>query len=157
MAMAGEIARLVELVNVSTRSWSASFSTERAQPPKLSGTIHLDVSHGVRFFLDGAARLLDVAVEVRVAGHEKKEGTGEPPFKMDADIVLRYKFQDELPDLTEQHYKHFAELNAFMNAWPYVRELVQSTTARMGLPPLVLPLLKSSILKKSAQKKAAAT
>lgn len=156
MAMAGEIARLVELVNVSTRSWSASFSTERAQPPKISGTVHLDISHGVRFFIDGTARLLDVEVEVGVAGHEKK-GPGKPQFKMDADIVLRYKFQDELPDLSEQHYKHFAELNAFMNAWPYVRELVHSTTGRMGLPPLVLPLLKASILKKSSEKKAAAS
>ena len=29
-----------------------------------------------------------------------------------------------------------------MQTWPYLRELVQSLTGRMGLPVLVLPLLK---------------
>lgn len=35
----------------------------------------------------------------------------------------------------------FAKLNGLYNTWAYWREFVQSSTARLGLPPLALPLL----------------
>jgi preprotein translocase subunit SecB len=41
---------------------------------------------------------------------------------------------------TEDGLAEFASVNAVFNAWPYFRELVQSTMARMSLPPLTLPL-----------------
>ena len=36
----------------------------------------------------------------------------------------------------------FASRNGIFNAWPFFREFVQSTVARMGMPPLMIPLFK---------------
>jgi preprotein translocase subunit SecB len=47
-----------------------------------------------------------------------------------------------LEGLTEAHLDAFAKTNAVFNAWPYWREFVQSTTVRMGLPPLVTPVFR---------------
>ena len=38
--------------------------------------------------------------------------------------------------------QEFAEVNGVFNVWPYCREFIQTTTARMGLPPVVLPLFR---------------
>ena len=40
--------------------------------------------------------------------------------------------------------KAFAEVNGVYNAWPYFRELLQSTAARMGLPPVVVPVYRAT-------------
>lgn len=44
----------------------------------------------------------------------------------------------------EDFFEIYAELNLPLNTYPYVREIVQSLTSRMGLPQLVLPLVKQS-------------
>jgi preprotein translocase subunit SecB len=33
-------------------------------------------------------------------------------------------------------------LNGVFHVWPYWREMVQNTLARMGLPPLILPVFR---------------
>jgi hypothetical protein len=51
----------------------------------------------------------------------------------------------ELPkakDFSAAALSHFANVNGVYNAWPYWRELVQSITVRMGLPPVVLPVFR---------------
>ncbi len=53
-------------------------------------------------------------------------------------------------EFDEEEMKSFADRNAVFNAWPYFREVVQTTTARMGLPPVTLPLFK---LGRPAEKK----
>ncbi len=43
---------------------------------------------------------------------------------------------------SSQELEAFGEVNAVFNAWPYWRELVQSSLARMLLPPLTLPVFR---------------
>jgi hypothetical protein len=43
---------------------------------------------------------------------------------------------------TPEEIGAFAESNAVFNCWPYFRELVQSTLARMNYPPLSIPFLR---------------
>ena len=43
---------------------------------------------------------------------------------------------------TENFFSVFRAGNLPLTVWPYFRELAQDMTTRMGLPPLVLPLLK---------------
>jgi preprotein translocase subunit SecB len=42
----------------------------------------------------------------------------------------------------------FGRMNGVYNLWPYWREYVQSTTTRLGLPPLTLPALTGDALQK---------
>jgi preprotein translocase subunit SecB len=42
-------------------------------------------------------------------------------------------------------------MNGIYNIWPYWREYVQTTTSRLGLPPLTLPVLTGESLQKLYQ------
>jgi hypothetical protein len=59
-------------------------------------------------------------------------------LKISCTFILMYSSKQELP---EEFLKIFSERNVPLNTWPYFRELVQSMTQRMNIPPLVLPLL----------------
>lgn len=43
--------------------------------------------------------------------------------------------------ITPEQTDAFGKVNGLFNVWPYWRELVQSITTRMALPPLTLPVL----------------
>ncbi len=60
---------------------------------------------------------------------------------LSAVLELSYRLSKEVA-LTPKQLKAFANINALYNAWPYWRELVQTTTARMGLPRLVVPVFR---------------
>ncbi len=70
------------------------------------------------------------------------------PLLMQSSIVIAaayraaYRVTSIRPPLTEEEIDEFAQFNVPYTVWPYWRELVQSLTVRMGLPPLTLPLLK---------------
>jgi preprotein translocase subunit SecB len=44
--------------------------------------------------------------------------------------------------MTKDYFGVFVQVNLPVNTWPYFREFVHSTVSRMGLPPVVLPLVK---------------
>lgn len=50
------------------------------------------------------------------------------------------QFDDDAPD--EDILKRFGDVNALVNAWPYWREFVQASLARMSLPTFILPVLR---------------
>jgi preprotein translocase subunit SecB len=61
------------------------------------------------------------------------------------DIMLQCTFvllYTSKAPMSDEIFKTFSALNVPLNTWPYFREFVQSCTSRLGLPPLVLPLLK---------------
>jgi len=75
-------------------------------------------------------------------GDERPES---PPLHVDVAFALTYSLQS-LDEIDEEKIDAFGKMNAVYNAWPYVREFVQSTLVRMGLPALTLPVLTSGLL-----------
>jgi len=77
-------------------------------------------------------------IDAQLTPNEKKQ---QPVVAIRAGFELRYKlprgFTASRDELTS-----FAQTNGVYNAWPYWRELIQNTFARMNLPPVVLPLLR---------------
>ncbi|HCF62490.1 MAG TPA: hypothetical protein DFS52_31425 [Myxococcales bacterium] len=142
LKMAGEIANAVELDSVALRAWSAEFLGGGMAPPSLKGRNEVSAAHSARFDYDQERGLLDVLVSFEVIAREAAK-EGRERVKIRCDLALRYSFKSS-PDLSEEHLKHFANLNGVVNAWPYLRETVHATTNRMGLPPLVLPLFRVS-------------
>ncbi|MEO8724496.1 MAG: hypothetical protein ABI383_00095 [Acidobacteriaceae bacterium] len=63
----------------------------------------------------------------------------KPALVIKAVFNLRYSLPDEV-EIDQDEIDAFASTNSMLNSWPYWREIVQNTVARMGLPPLVLPL-----------------
>ena len=60
-------------------------------------------------------------------------------FQIEAAFVLAYRISS-LEGLEQKNFDAFANVNAVFNAWPYWREYVQSTSQRMGLSSLVVPI-----------------
>ncbi|MEW6669770.1 MAG: hypothetical protein AB1512_31560 [Thermodesulfobacteriota bacterium] len=75
----------------------------------------------------------------------KKDNGGEGEkvevVKLSVDYVLVYSLADG-SQFSKEDLESFCHVNAVYNAWPYWREFVQSSTGRMQLPTLMLPLLK---------------
>lgn len=52
---------------------------------------------------------------------------------------------------SEDGVMEFAGKNGVFNAWPFFRELVHSTAARMGFQPLLLPLYRLPVMPTAGQ------
>jgi hypothetical protein len=66
----------------------------------------------------------------------RQDGSPEDVFvRIEARFAITYAI-NALEGLVQPNYDAFGERNGIYNAWPYWREFVQSTTVRMGLPPL---------------------
>lgn len=71
----------------------------------------------------------------------------EGPESAAAEMFAAYELTYELPedsDVPDDALDAFAETNGVFNAWPYFREFAQSSAARMGLPPVLVPLFRLS-------------
>ena len=59
-----------------------------------------------------------------------------------AKFVLVYSIKS-FDGIDHENIRAFAAINGVFNAWPYWREFVQNTTARMGLPrPITVPVFR---------------
>jgi hypothetical protein len=77
----------------------------------------------------------------------------------DSAISIRaaFELQYSLPpkfSVSRRNLDAFAQINGVFNAWPYWREFVESMTARMHLPPLILPVFRVRETRKTTPKKA---
>jgi len=63
-------------------------------------------------------------------------------FTVSAEYTVVFDTEE---DISQEFFEIFSVLNLPLTTWPFFRELVNSTTARMGIPPLTLPLHRSGI------------
>lgn len=66
-------------------------------------------------------------------------GEAENSLSMSATFVLHYTMSS-FEHLTDSHLRAFAQVNGVFNAWPFWREYVQSTSSRLGLPAITVPV-----------------
>ena len=67
----------------------------------------------------------------------------EPDQKEHASMKVQFELAYRLPsDFTasRSELSAFAKVNGIFNAWPYFREFVQSTSQKMDLPVILLPV-----------------
>jgi preprotein translocase subunit SecB len=60
-------------------------------------------------------------------------------------IKIQYELAYVLPEdfrASRSELSAFAKVNGVFNAWPYFREIVQTATLRMELPPVILPVFR---------------
>lgn len=86
--------------------------------------------------LPSAPDLVVIAVTFRVFACYPD--SSDPAVSIVAKFWLGYRFGR---GQTAEELEAFAHRDAVRHVWPHWRELVQSTTSRMGLPPLRLPVL----------------
>lgn len=93
-----------------------------------------EFTHVVRFFVGTGIRMLKDGIDPNNPDLKREDLVGE----VTATFVLRYFWRvGEAPTL--ELLGAFAD-NAIHHLWPYWREFVQTATARLRLPPVVLPM-----------------
>lgn len=63
--------------------------------------------------------------------------------KIRASMRIAYSILRDRGEAAAQDTQMFGRVNGVYNAWPYLREFVQSSLVRLGLPPYELPLLRA--------------
>ena len=113
----------------------------KVRSPADTGAVDLLVNRtaGISERQDNGTFFVVAKIGTQLVPEHAKE---DPLVSIETSFELQYslpeKFHTDPETLTT-----FAETNGLYNAWPYWREFVQSTFARMGLPPVVLPLLRA--------------
>jgi hypothetical protein len=113
---------------------SDNFSVENYHTEWMAGLESLD------------ERRIVTRVSFRLADHHDgaaadDESVDDQPLHGFADFELEYT----IPlgkNFSQADVEAFADVNAVMNAWPYWRQLVQTTIAAMALPPIPVPVFR---------------
>ena len=139
---AGRVAVGVELRNIFLLEGRAALAPQFVEHgckfPKAGWSIQVD--HRGKFAIVARKKILRAALQFGFRASEK-EGRGKPLLVIAASFIAEYEmaegFRPSTGDLTS-----FVNANGVFNCWPYWREYVHSTAARMNLPPLTLPFFR---------------
>ncbi len=74
--------------------------------------------------------------EYKLTGKKKDSEEG-----ISIDVIYYITYKSKIP-MTKKIFSVFSEISLPMHTWPYFRQFVHEMTVRMGLPPLILDLLK---------------
>lgn len=101
---------------------------------------------GIETHVDKESSLLSVFPHFMLVVKRHEGSPEELLVRIEARFALTYMLASQ-EDLSEENYEAFGQRNGVYNAWPYWREFVQSTTVRMGLPALTMPVYRVGISK----------
>lgn len=101
---------------------------------------------GIETHVDKDRSLLSVFPHFMLVVKRHEGSPEELLVRIEARFALTYTLASQ-ENLSEENYEAFGQRNGVYNAWPYWREFVQSTTVRMGLPALTLPVYRVGISK----------
>lgn len=97
----------------------------------------------VDFRVDPDRNLIIVLPRFAFRARDDEDATGEQALSIECQFSLTYA-APSVSELPRLNIKAFAHTNGIFNAWPYWREFAQNMGARMGLPPLVIPVFRFS-------------
>ncbi len=91
---------------------------------------------------DGQNKRITVKAKFGIEGADSHGAEPRTILRIHACFLAIYALEpSDSGALTPEQTDAFGKVNGLFNVWPYWRELVQSVTTRMALPPLTLPVL----------------
>lgn len=134
------IARAVTLQSVSCREISARRTIKQRAIP---AEVHCMMSHEATGMRDFETNEIHVLLRFSFQAAAEKTQPAERIAEISATLSLRYALpEEELKRFSPEEVQVFAESNGVYNAWPYWRELLQSASARLGLPAVIAPVFR---------------
>lgn len=137
---AGKVAAGVELRNIFLLEGKAALS-----PPFVEGGCQfpkkgwgVQISHQGKFEIH--KKTLRTTLHFKFSAGEKG-GAGKPLLAITATFIAEYEMAEGFSPSSEE-LNAFVKANAVFNCWPYWREYVHSTAARMNLPPITMPFFR---------------
>lgn len=132
---AGTVSGHCQLENVRVRTLDAVLHWPEPAPPYSAAT-ELSAT------IDRSEQEFVVQLDYKVASRAIE---GEQAlFDISVGLLLEYKL-DESIECGPNDLEAFALLSSTFSAHPYLREIVANSTVRMGLPPLILQVLRSPL------------
>lgn len=121
----------------------ASIKAGLEEPPSGEGQVKPFVAADARLDIH-ADGVMIAAVTFATGLNEilpNEGGPGRSVVTIQAVYFVTYLFPEEHRPIVEEAGDHFAKQIGVFNAWPFFRELAHSMSSRMGMVPLLLPLL----------------
>ena len=138
---AGFVAKLVQVEDIHLVRAVAERNFETGPPPPV-----IKLGFDVRSTWNRESQRIGVQVNFSFrAFYDESEDVLPPPLFVEVRFALSYLLASN-DEIDEQKIDAFGKMNGVYNAWPYIREFVQSTLTRMSLPALTLPVLTSAML-----------
>jgi hypothetical protein len=140
-AIAAELSKSFQLRQVSCLGLEAKHVTPSLPPDPSFGW---DIPK-TRLVWELQDEALQVIAPVSVFIEAKSESSGKAVRLADISVVLRaeYALSNDRKPLDESKVQHYVGICTFLHLWPYLRADVQWLTTKLGLPPLVLPVIVS--------------
>lgn len=130
------VAEQVEIANVRLIDSQVFRPKDIESLPKELGAGHKSETE-----IDRENKKIWVEASFFFSAHNSEEDQEDPPIGAHATFLVIY----DLPNIHEfkdDAIRAFGHANGVYNAWPFWREYVYSTLARMALPPVTLPVFR---------------
>ena len=136
-----DLSRIISVVQIESVRLCEAHCRSAVHPSEIADSINVKTSTEAAVVKEpGDGGLLRIEttfkMEVRSASDEEK---------LQAEIRGSFELSYEIPDnesFSSEELAGFGHVNAVFNAWPYWRELVQTSLARMSMPPLTVPVFR---------------
>jgi preprotein translocase subunit SecB len=128
---AARIGARADLADVRIRRIDAELFAPSPSPP-----FTVDVRVAPAASIVDSKLVYEVCYEVSSMDSKKR-----PVFAATIALNLLFELQEDVA-LAEADLSAFGEVTVLLMAHPYVREILQSISSRMGLPPLVLEVMR---------------
>ncbi|NOX89100.1 MAG: hypothetical protein GXO77_08740 [Calditrichaeota bacterium] len=119
----------IELKNILLIDLKASIKHEL-----LSEGMKIDIKDDAQYEYDDDKFIVTNKYILKAKNNDKKI-----VIKIEATFILVFESGFEI---TDDFFNIYKDISLPLNVWPFFRELVNSVTSRMNIPPLTLPLLK---------------
>ena len=123
-------------------------------PTESEVQLHSNFGFKTNHEYDSEQRTLVVFVQFYTRGKFTEREEEHELFHLEARYIVAYTHSSTEP-IPGPCIEAFAQLNGIYNAWPYFREYLQCSTARMGLPTVTLPLITGQAIQDILAKQAA--
>lgn len=137
--LASAVAAHAGMHNIGLVSMSAELKEPLAEAISSlsSGTAEAAIGWRSNHEISESGLVLSVRIDFKIDFGKK------PTVAITCAYLLEYHLDSPPPsDARDDLLSAFAKVNGVYNAWPYLREIVQNTCARMNLPPTVLPVFR---------------
>ena len=136
-----DLSRIIAVVQIESVRLCEAHCRSAVRPSETAKTIKVKTSRDTVVVKepgdDGSLRIeATFTLEACNAGDEEElQATVRGRFE------LAYRIPDE-ENFSSEELAAFSQVNAVFNAWPYWRELVQASLARMSMPTLTVPVFR---------------
>ena len=136
-----DLSRIVSVIEIKSVRLCEAHCRSAVHPSETAGTINVKNSYKAAVVRepgkDGFLRIETIfAMEVR-----RESDKGKLQTEIRGTFELSYKVPDD-ESFSSEELDAFGQVNAVFNAWPYWRELVQASLARMSMPLHAVPVFR---------------